>query len=126
MRRRTKEVKIRLTEEEFRRLNEKVKRAGLNRERYLRKIVDGAKVYERVPHDVWEMSCELRKIGTDLNRLAQMAFWSKYPDAKMVNDTCDRLWQLVSIMMSEFIDPENAVEIYELRKEKERNANAKE
>ena len=125
MRTRTKEIKIRLTEDELTRLNEKVKRTGMNREIYLRKIIEGAKVYERVPHDVWQLTIDLRRIGTDLNWLSNMATWTRFPDADKVKSACDSLWKLVHVMMQEFIDPETAVEVYEIRKMRKQERNRK-
>ena len=118
MRTRTKEIRIRLTEDEFNRLNEKVNRIDMNREVFLRKIIEGARVYERVPHDVWQLTIDLRRIGTDLNWLSKMATWTSFPDAEMVHDTCRSLWKLVDTMMNEFIDPKTAVEIHEIRKKR--------
>ena len=106
MRKRDKQIVLRFTEEELADLNEKVERAGMNRERYLRKLIEGTKIYERVPHDLWQLTLDLRRIGTDLNLLAQMATYNRFPDADKVKNTCDSLWKLVHVMMQEFIDPE--------------------
>ena len=90
----------------------------MNREVFLRKMIEGVRVYERVPHDVWRLTIDLRRIGTDLNWLSKMATWNSFPDAARVKETCSALWKLVDTMMQEFIDPKTAMEIYELRKKK--------
>ncbi len=73
MRRRNVAVLFRLTEKEALRLDEKVRRSGLNREAYLRQLISGAVPKDAPPPDYYSMMKELYRIGNNLNQIAQKA-----------------------------------------------------
>ena len=104
MRKRTKEVKIRLTEEEFNDLNEKAKRAHMNRERYLRKVLGGAVIYEW-PHDVHQLWIETKKLGTHIEYL-KFNLWNRnIVNRQTLEDACKRVWDASELITQEFIYP---------------------
>ena len=65
MKSRTHEVKIRLNDEEFDRLNKMVDQTIYNRETVLRLILDGFSLRE-IPKDYREFTWELRRLGQQL------------------------------------------------------------
>ena len=68
---RTKSVKIRLTEDEFENLGENVKKSGFpNREAYLRKMALGGQI---IRLDLSEIHETIRLLGTIANNVNQLA-----------------------------------------------------
>ena len=106
MRTRTKEIKIRLTEKELQDLNTKAKWAGMNREAYLRRVLSDAVVYEWPPHDVFQLSIDLRRVGTDLGHIRNSLWDNKEVDFKMLTETYKKAWAASDAIMKEFLYPE--------------------
>ena len=67
------EIKVRLTPQEFERLDSRVKRSHLSRENYLRQLMDGYLPTDAPPPDYYAMMKELYRIGNNLNQIAQKA-----------------------------------------------------
>ena len=68
MSRRNKAVVIRFTEDEWRLLNDKVKKAKLPREKFCRAILLGAKVNAPPDADYVSLIFEVRRVGSNLNQ----------------------------------------------------------
>ena len=64
---------FRLNRKEAEALDKKVKKSGLNREAYLRYIIQGIVPKDTPPPDYYSMMRELHKIGNNLNQIAQKA-----------------------------------------------------
>ena len=73
MSRRNKAVVIRFTEDEWRTLNDKVKKAKLPREKFCRAILLGAKVNAPPDADYVSLINEVRRVGVNLNQLIRVA-----------------------------------------------------
>lgn len=73
MRKRNVGILFRLNRKEAEALDEKVKRSGLNREAYLRHLIDGAVPRDAPPPDYYSMMRELHRIGNNLNQICQKA-----------------------------------------------------
>lgn len=69
MLKRTHGIIIRLSDTELAALNSKVKKTGLSRESYCRKILKGAKVIEAPDIDTQHLIHELRALRSDLEVL---------------------------------------------------------
>ena len=67
------EIKVRLTEDEAGRLNERVRKSGLSREAYIRQLCNGYLPRDAPPPDYYAMMRELNAIGRNLNQIAQKA-----------------------------------------------------
>ena len=75
MSRRNKAVVIRFTEDEWRTLNDKVKKAKLPREKFCRAILLGAKVNAPPDADYLTLIDEVRRVGINLNQLLRVAYF---------------------------------------------------
>ena len=64
---RTKEIKVRMSREEFDRLNALVYVTGLSREEYVRRLFAGATVKRNPPADYPGLLRELRRIGAKVD-----------------------------------------------------------
>jgi hypothetical protein len=72
-RKRTKTIKVRLTEDELKSLNEKVKLTGLSRENYIRALIEGHDIKALPPDTFHSVIFHLRHIGSNLNQIARVA-----------------------------------------------------
>lgn len=70
---RTLEMKIRFTKGELDTLTKKSRKAGLSREGYCRRILNGSEVKETPPADVPTLIWEMRRVGTELNQILKLA-----------------------------------------------------
>ena len=72
-RKRTKTIKVRLTEDELKSLNEKVKLSGLSRENYIRSVIGGHDIKALPPDSFHTVIFHLRHIGNNLNQISRVA-----------------------------------------------------
>lgn len=73
MRKRNCRVEIYFTKTELEVLTKKVRKAGLSREGYCRRILNGAEVKEAPPADVPQLIWELRRTGNNIDQLLKIA-----------------------------------------------------
>ena len=71
--RRTLEMKIRFTRAELDALTKKSRKAGLSREGYCRRILNGAVVKENPPADVPMLIREVRRVGYNIDQILKLA-----------------------------------------------------
>lgn len=70
MRKRTKEVMLWLTEDEYNTLKKNVGKTGLSMQAYLRKLIKGGQPKTLPPMEFFEILSELRRIGVNMNQIA--------------------------------------------------------
>ena len=109
MRRRNVAVLFRLTEKEALRLDEKVRRSGLNREAYLRQLISGAVPKDAPPPDYYSMMKELYRIGNNLNQIAQKAHVLHVIDAQRYDLDVRDFREAVRKITGASVLPERAV-----------------
>jgi hypothetical protein len=73
MRKRTNEIKVRLTDSETAALTERAKKCGYSREAYIRSLLSGHIPRSMPPPAYHEMMRELHHVGNNLNQIAQNA-----------------------------------------------------
>ena len=71
--RRTLEMKIRFTRGELDDLTKKSRKAGLSREGYCRRILNGAEVKEAPPVEVPVLIREVRRVGYNIDQILKLA-----------------------------------------------------
>ena len=71
--RRTLEMKIRFTRGELDDLTKKSRKAGLSREGYCRRILNGAEVKEAPPAEVPLLIREVRRVGYNIDQILKRA-----------------------------------------------------
>lgn len=91
MKKRTKGVLIRLTEEEFERLNALVNRTALSRESFVRDAVFSVQIIEHPPVDVPYLLREFKRIGNNINQILLIANTSRFLDAPRLRSALDEL-----------------------------------
>lgn len=80
MMKRTKEIKIRLSDEEFKKLYQAVLKSGLSREEYVRSLLKKMVPANKPSPDFIETIKQLRMIGNNLNQIAVIAHKTKSID----------------------------------------------
>lgn len=75
--RREHEIKVRLNDEEFKLLNDKVIDSGYSRERYIRTLIGGAVSKERPPIEYHKLINEFNRIGVNLNQLTRITYYDE-------------------------------------------------
>ena len=79
---RTLEMKIRFTRGELDALTKKSRKAGLSREGFCRRILNGAVVKENPPADVPTLIREVRRVGYNIDQLLLIARAKNWLSAK--------------------------------------------
>ena len=74
MKKRTHAFCLRLTEEEFKNLTRKAADAGISREEFCRRILNGAEVRACPPPVYSEFIRELRRIGSNIDQILRIAY----------------------------------------------------
>ena len=114
MRKRPIEVKFRLSEEEYRLLQQRLVEAGMNRNAFLVQLITGVQIYPR--DKLMELSVQyqimnrlIRGIGTNINQIAKVANSTKaapsaallvdmYQDVQIMKNNLQPLWEEVRRM----------------------------
>ena len=73
MRNRNHRVEICFTKNELETLTKKVRRSGLSREGFCRRVLNGTEVKEAPPTDVPVLIREVRRVGNTLNQIMKRA-----------------------------------------------------
>ena len=73
MRNRNHRVEIYFTKNELEALTKKVRRSGLSREGFCRRVLNGTEVKEAPPADVPVLIREVRRVGNTLNQIMKRA-----------------------------------------------------
>ena len=109
MRTRNREIKVRLTDEEFNALNEAFARSGFfSRETFIREALQGIHIYERPHVDTPQLIIQMSRLGNNLNQLARWANTKGYVEAKLLRILSENLWALERTFFDMMINPEKA------------------
>lgn len=109
MRKRNVAIMFRLNRKEAEAFDKKVKKSGLNREAYLRQLIQGIVPKDAPPPDYYSMMRELHKVGNNLNQIAQKAHTLNVLDVQRYDETVKEYRKLVKLITESVIIP-NAVE----------------
>lgn len=97
---------FRLNRKESESLDKKVKKSGLNREAYLRQIIQGIVPKDAPPPDYYSMMRELHKIGNNLNQIAQKAHTLNVIDVQRYDETLRQYERTVKKITEAVLLPE--------------------
>ena len=71
---RTKELKVRMSDNEFDLLNEKVQKCGVSREKFIRLVLSDYQPKELPPIEYFTLIKELNDNGNNLNQIVRIAY----------------------------------------------------
>ena len=101
--RRTKEIKIRMTEEEFDRVTKLAQTTVLSREEFIRQVLRGTTIRERPPAEYGETVRELRRIGSNVHQLLLKARTLEVVDEIMLQETVDAIRHMDRVFTDSFV-----------------------
>lgn len=71
---RTKELKVRMSDDEFDSLNERVQKCGISREKFIRLVLSDHQPKQLPPIEYFQLIKELNANGNNLNQLVKIAY----------------------------------------------------
>ena len=106
MKKRTIEIKIRLTEKEFDAITKRAKNSGYSRESYIRSLMDEQIPRPMPPLDYHAMMREFHAIGNNLNQIARKAHVLRVIDAKRYDAVLVRFVEALTYIEETMLLPE--------------------
>lgn len=99
--RRNHEIKVRLNDDEYNDLTNKLNKSSMSRERFIRTCIKKAKFYEPPNIDYYKLINEFNAIGNNLNQITKMGH---IEGLKMINvDECIALLNKTIINLNESV-----------------------
>lgn len=92
---------LRLSDEEYEKLQREAKMAGLKPQTYIHKVLKGLQITERAPMDLIETVRKLNRIGINLNQLAWEAHSLNFIDTKAYWENAEMVQDAIRIVMEE-------------------------
>lgn len=89
-------VSMYLDDKELKHLNKMVDKTNLNREQFLRRMIEGVTIAEAPPAPLWQTVCLMRQAAADLHRIAVDSYLSDVADEELLQKTMDNLNACVS------------------------------
>lgn len=95
---RTYRLEIRLSEEEHAKLQADLKACGLAQSTYLRELIMGRTIWERLPRDYYKLLTEVSRIGNNINQITRIANQQPegFTDLRKVQLLQERIYALLS------------------------------
>ena len=100
--RRTQEIKVRMTEEEFDRVTALANATVLSREEFIREALRGTTLRERPPAEYGEILREMRRMGNNVHQLLLKARTLDYVDEIMLQETIDMIRHMDRVFTRSF------------------------
>ncbi len=102
MRKRNNQINIRLYDNELQKLNKQVAKSGMSREKFIRNVLAGAEVKSSPPVDFFNLIREVRRVGSNVDRLLHYANGKGYVSKQELTDTLTELDNLEKTMWESF------------------------
>ena len=83
-------------------LNEKVKRSGLSREKFVRKLFSDCKVYEAPPVDFSKLIKSVNRVGSNIEQILRVANAKHIIDVPRLRNELDELDAIEDAMWKAF------------------------
>ena len=101
--RRTKEIKVRMTEEEFDRVTALAQATVLSREAFIREALRGTTIRASPPAEYVEILREMRRMGNNVHQLLIKARTLEFVDEIMLQETVDMIRHMDRVFTEAFI-----------------------
>ena len=106
MRKRSKQILLRLTPEEVETITQNAEKANLPREKYCRMVLRGAKSKEAPPAEFFTLIMEMRKVGVHMNRILRKAEAGGFLDVPMIREGIKKLYATEDMLYATFQNEE--------------------
>ena len=100
--RKTKEITVRMTEEEFERVSALAHATVLSREAFIGEALHGTTLRERPPAEYGEILREMRRMGNNVHQLLIKARTLDYVDEIMLQETIDMIRHMDRVFTEAF------------------------
>ena len=100
--RKTKEIKVRMTEDEFERVTALAQATVLSREAFIREALRGTTIHERPPAEYGEIVRELRRIGSNVQQLLIKARTLEFVDEIILQEIVDAIRHMDRVFTDAF------------------------
>lgn len=94
MEKRTRMVRVRLSDNEFNKLKKDSKKAGLDYSKYMRKLIQNEEILAAPTIEYYEFINQLNAIGNNLNQLTKKANQGNF-DSLKIDSLLDKLKELL-------------------------------
>ena len=101
--RRTKEIKVRMTEEEFDRVTALAQATVFSREEFIRQALRGTTIRASPPAEYVEILREMRRMGNNVHQLLIKARTLEFVDEIMLQDTVDMIRHMDCVFTEAFV-----------------------
>ncbi len=102
MHNRTHQILFRLNENEYLKLDKNVKKTGLKREAYIRNVLLNAVPREAPPAEYFELICEVRRVGANINQLLKVANSIGILDVKKIRTALEDIRKTEKMLWNTF------------------------
>lgn len=111
-----KEIKIRLTNEDFNHLNQLVQESNLSRESYVRMCINGLVPRPAPSAELVEVIQVLRQIAKNINKIAGEVYKQNHVDVSVYMQNYETLQRQINEIMILIRQPINMEEVWQLQK----------
>ena len=111
-----KEIKIRLTNQDFEHLNKLVKESNLSRESYIRMCINGLVPRPSPSKEFIEVIEILREVAENMNQIAISAYTQNAMDKSFYMENYEKLQEQINEIMILIRQPINMEEVWQLQK----------
>ena len=101
--RRTKEIKVRMTEEEFDRVTALAQATVFSREAFIREALRGTTIRASPPAEYVEILREMRRMGNNVHQLLIKARTLEFVDEIMLQETVDMIRHMDRVFTEAFV-----------------------
>ena len=101
--RRTKEIKVRMTEEEFDRVTALAQATVLSRDAFIREALRGTTIRASPPAEYVEILREMRRMGNNVHQLLIKARTLEFVDEIMLQETVDMIRHMDRVFTEAFV-----------------------
>ena len=105
MKKRTHEIKIRLSQAELDSLNAQVGRTQLSREQFCRNAIRGVAIRENQPADLHKLIWEIRRVGNNIDQILTIANAKSLLDVPHLRKTISDLREVEKLISAAYEQP---------------------
>ena len=87
MRTRDNKITVYMNDQELARLNALVDKTNLNREQFIRAMVEGLTIKEAPPAPLWQTVCMMKQAAKDMKEIADHSYFSEVSDEELLRKT---------------------------------------
>lgn len=87
MRTRDNKITVYMNDQELARLNALVDKTDLNREQFIRAMVEGLTIKEAPPATLWQTVCRMQQAAKDMKDIADHSYFSEVSDEELLRKT---------------------------------------